>query len=351
MIRRIGLLLVLVLVAASRLPGQTLVRAPGGTLVGLVRDSASGEPVGYALVVLEGKDQRVFASEAGRFTLTGLGGGAARIRVQQIGYRARILSLQVNTRQETGGEPGLVVDLTRHALVLPEIVVEGSSCFELPEVGVFAPEASGIIGQAFANAERILTLERKFPFLLEYQRVVTLLDSTYNRIDGRVDTIRRDSRTYVPYRAGKVFDRPGTPMEKVAIFTSSDIAGSEFQKTHCFWYGGRDSVEGFPGYRIDFAPRPEVKSADWAGSILIDSASMILLRTEARLVNIPSGTNFYSAICTLFYQPILPSLPQEFQTRCVSSQKRRPPHYRVERWLLVNRRFVGKTPLQPSLPP
>src|ERR1051325_3914738 len=55
--------------------GQQPVRAPGGTLTAVVRDSATGLPVGYALVVVAGHEQRVFATEAGKFTLSGLGGG------------------------------------------------------------------------------------------------------------------------------------------------------------------------------------------------------------------------------------------------------------------------------------
>ena len=49
--------------------------------------SVTGRPVGYALVILLEQDQRVFANEAGRFSLSGLHAGAATLRVQQIGYR------------------------------------------------------------------------------------------------------------------------------------------------------------------------------------------------------------------------------------------------------------------------
>src|SRR5258708_14952045 len=68
--------------------GQQPVRAPGGTLTGVVRDSATGLPVGYALVVVTGREQRVFATESGKFTLTGLCGGTLALPVQPIGYPA-----------------------------------------------------------------------------------------------------------------------------------------------------------------------------------------------------------------------------------------------------------------------
>src|ERR1041384_3235922 len=72
--------------------GQQPVRAPGGPLPGVVRDSATGLPVGYALVVVAGHEQRVFATEAGKVTLSGLGGGAVLLRGAPIGDR--------------GGDPG-----------------------------------------------------------------------------------------------------------------------------------------------------------------------------------------------------------------------------------------------------
>jgi len=340
-------LLLIPFLLTPALRAQPAVPAPGGTLRGIVQDSATGRPIGYALVILTGRDQRVFASEEGRFILTGLPSGKAILRIQQIGYRPASVTLAVDAREEAPtGPSGLVIRLVQQVLILPEIVVRGNSCSSMEELSATSADASTIFDEMFKNAERILTLERKYPFVLKFQRVVTFLDSSYTRLGGFVDTIRKDSKSYAPYRAGQLLDRAGTLGEKVAAFTTSDIAGEEFQKSHCFWYGGRDSVEGFPGYRIDFAPSPKVTTIDWAGSLLVDSVSLALLRAEARLVNIPAkGTNFLSAVCTIFYQPIVPSLPQEFQSRCVSAQKGGPPHIRVERWLLVNRTFLGKQPV------
>lgn len=347
---RIGLPLLFLLAQVASASAQTAARAPSGTLRGVVRDSATGEPVPYALVVLVQRDQQAFTSESGRFTLNNLPAGRARLQVQQIGYRARTLALDIDIRPAGGdASTGLVVLLARHAVVLPEISVQGNSCLGMRDLGSTAPEDGSILNAAFLNAERIAALEQKYPFVLEFHRVVTLLDSAYNQLEGRVDTLEKDSRKYVPYRAGKVLERGARGRERVAAFTTADVAGEEFQRAHCFWYAGRDSVGGFPGYRIEFAPRPEIKTPDWAGSMLVDSVSLALLRTETRLVNLPStGISLLTANCTIFYQPIVPSLPQEFQTRCVSSQRNGPPHIRVERWLLVSHRFIGRSPVEPE---
>jgi hypothetical protein len=347
--RRLPLLLLLLALRAVPGRAQIPVLARQGILSGVVRDSATGEPVGYALVEMPGRGQPVFATSAGRFRLTGVLPGPADLRVRQIGYHPVTLRLRVESGTGAGASAELTVSMRRRPLVLPELVALGDACPGMREAGALAPEGGTILDEAWQNAERILTLERAFPFVLHYQIGTTILDSGYVMIGGGIDTIRRDSRTAAPYRAGRVVERPGTRLERVNAFTTSDIAREEFQRTHCFWYAGRDSVAGFRGYRIGFAPRSEVRTVDWAGSLLVDSASMSLLQAEARVVNLPRrGTEVLSVVCTIFYRPILPSLPQEHEARCVSTRRGPPRRILVERWLLVNREFIGRDPGAPS---
>jgi hypothetical protein len=342
-------LLGFLLLGGSVARAQVAVRAPGGTLTGLVQDSATGRPVGYALVVLVERDQRVFAGESGRFTLTGLGGGAATLRIQQIGYRAITISLTLDARSPVApGAPGLVVRLARQVFVLPELVVRGDIC----DGGTPMGEEGTILDEAFKNADRLLTLEREYPFRGSFQRVTTLLDSEYVRTGGWVDTINYDSRELRGYHRGEVLvRRPRGGADDANYFAVSDVAREEFRKSHCFWYAGRDSVEGFPGYRIDFAPTARTKSVDWAGSLLIDSVSMTLLRSEAHLVNLTNNaTSFRSALCTVFYKQLAPTLAHEFQARCVISQGSKPPQIVVQRWLLTDFGFIHRTPTGPDPP-
>lgn len=344
--RALATLAALLVLSSLSALAQIRAIAPGGILAGIVRDSATGEPVSYALVALVGRNQRVFATATGRFVLTGVAAGTASLRVQQIGYRGVTLPLVIEQRgARLPAERELIVALVQRPLVLPELVTEGDACIGMQEAGSAAPEGGTILDEAYQNAERILALEREFPFVLDYQRSTATFDSSYAPTGGEIDTVRKDSRSFAPYRAGRVLDRAGTRFERVNAFTTSGIAREEFQRTHCFWYAGRESAGGFPGYRIEFAPRPALRSVDWAGSILVDSASMSLLKAEARLVNLPDrGTGFLSVICTIFYRPIVPSLPQEHEAKCVSALRGPPKQFLVERWLLVNRAFLGRQP-------
>lgn len=139
-----------------------------------------------------------------------------------------------------------MIPLTRQAAVLPEVVVQGNLCAGVADREIEA-EDGWLLAEAFKNAERVLTLEKKFSFVLKYQRVVTMFDSNYFGLGG-------------------------------------SVGGNESRKNHSFWYAGRDSVEGFPSYRIDFAPTPDPRTIDWAGSILVDSASMRLLLADRHCV-------------------------------------------------------------------
>ena len=321
------------------------VRAPGGTLTGLVQDSASGRPVGYALVVLGSPATRVFASEGGRFTLSGLVSGRTSIRIQQIGYRAETLALEVDARAEAAtGAPGLLVRLTRQVLVLPEIIVEGDVCAGGRERSGFVED--GLLGEVYQNAERLLTLQVDYPFEETYQEATTRFDSDAALMGGRIDTGRYDSRRILRYERGHVTVREGPlRVESALYFQPSDLARTEFRRTHCFWFAGNDSVDGTTAYRFEFAPLKEVKSIDWAGSLLIDSASMVLVRSEAHLVNLSrKNSSFLSASCTLAYRQVVPTLVTPSQARCVSRHEGKPLFTTVARWVLINFRFLGRTP-------
>ena len=326
--------------------GQVVpVHAPGGSLTGVVQDSASGTPIGYALVILVDPARRVFASESGRFSFSGLGSGRVSLRVQQIGYHAATYTLELDARPApAGGAPGLVVRLTRQVLVLPEIVVEGDVCVGGRQLSGSAED--GALGEIFKNAERLLTLQEDYPFLETYQETTTRFDSVGTLLGGRIDTGRYDSRRILRYARGRVTVREGPlRIESALYFQPSDLARNEFRKTHCFWYSGTDSLESVSAYRFGFAPLKNVRSIDWAGSLLIDSVSMVLIRSEAHLVNLPRrGTSFLSASCTLLYHQVFPTLVTPAQARCVSRLQTKPPFTTVARWRLIDFKFLHRTP-------
>lgn len=135
-------------------------------------------------------------------------------------------------------------------------------------------------------------------------------------------------------------------------FEPADLAREEFRKNHCFWFEGPDSTDGFAAYRIGFRPLPKIKSTDWAGALVIDSATMHLLRSEAHLVNLPrSRSLFREAGCTVLYMQVVPTLVSEFQAACRTIQNSAPPLVIIQRLDFLEFAFVGRRPDRPDLPP
>ncbi len=336
---------------SGMLMAQVPVAAPGGVLSATIRDSLSGQPVGYALVSAGGSGQRVFAADNGRFTLSGLAAGRVVLRVNQIGYRAGSIELLVETGPRESPPPEITVAILRQPLVLPELAARSDAC--PAGIGELASIESGtILDEAFRNAERMLTLQNDYPYRSVLQHVNTILNAERLPQQQTIDTVEVRSRENPGYQAGRVlvmqasreFGRQGL-REHANYFAASDLARPEFRRTHCFWVSGPDSVRGFPVFRIEFRPLPAIRTADWAGILQIDSASMHLLRSEAWLVNLPrAGTSFAAARCSALYTQLVPTLVLEFQVHCVSAQNVRPAAFADDRWTLVRRAFEGRRP-------
>lgn len=343
------LLLIATLAMATVAEAQVNVAAPGGAISGVIQDSVTGQPVGYALITLVEKDERTFASEAGRFTFTGVGAGRFTLRITQIGYRGRTLAVVADNKSDASGT--LVISIVRQPLQLPEVVTRSDECPASADADG-SGESGTILDEAFRNAERMLAVQRAYPYRSTFHHVTAVLDEKRVTQRKQVDTIQFKSQENTGYERGRVlvmrqsvdFGQAGL-REHANYFQASDLARPEFLKSHCFWYVGPDSVRGFPAYRIEFRPLGTIHTADWAGILQIDSASMHLLRSEAWLVNLPrTGSVFEAARCSALYTQLVPTLVLEFQVHCVASQKVRPPAFTDDRWTLVDRAFVGKRP-------
>ena len=154
------------------------------------------------------------------------------------------------------------------------------------------PALAGIFAQVRENADRFRMLLEAYPF--RYRRLETVVlrsdpgeDSTLS-----VDTTEYESRARHPYRVGHVVyvdkDSHGHPVRLMYLPSFRDLADSTFLGTHCFQYAGTESLGPMhttPGLRIDFRPADSIRAPDVAGSIYLDSASLIIRKAVFRLVN------------------------------------------------------------------
>ncbi|MCC7133300.1 MAG: carboxypeptidase regulatory-like domain-containing protein [Gemmatimonadales bacterium] len=343
-------------VLAAPTPGSAQVRIGlrDGALIGVVRDSSLGTGLGYALVSAVGADRRTFAADNGTFRLTGLRPGSERIRVQQIGYAP--IEVAVTLVDEAGGgSERLVIDLGRRIQVLPEVIVQADGhalrTYRQPK-GCVAP-AKAIVGetgelvlnQAVTNADRILTLERDYPYTASYEHARRASDTTDQVVARAVDTlVVRPSRRNT-YQAGRVLVRRRSGNDDAYYFAVPDLAREAFQKAHCAWYLGADSAEGKKVHQVGFSPAPNVKGVDWAGTLSFDWETFQLVRSDAWLVQIkPNSSQLQAARCAVNYLEVIPTLVHENLAYCLVSQRHPQFPTVVETYRLLGTTFLRDRP-------
>jgi len=92
-----------------------------------------------------------------------------------------------------------------------------------------------------------------------------------------------------PYRAGEVVE--STPFGfSIPILFLETLAEPEFWRNHCFVARGVEDRNGSRVIRLDFEPALNIRSADWQGSALIDSATSILVRLDFRLAGLTESS-------------------------------------------------------------
>jgi TonB-linked SusC/RagA family outer membrane protein len=94
-----------------------------GTIVGLVIDDNIGQPVGEAVLTIEGTNLRTFTNAQGRYAFTAVPAGTHTLRVERLGYAE--LSRQVTVT--AGATVTANIALVPTALMLGEIIATGVS--------------------------------------------------------------------------------------------------------------------------------------------------------------------------------------------------------------------------------
>jgi hypothetical protein len=333
---------------------QTRVSLRSGTLRGIVQDTSRRHGLSYALVSVVGAGRRAFASAAGTFAITGLKPGPDLVRVLQIGYApVETEIILVDPAVDTTGLERLEVVLGERVYVLPEITVNarGLRTYRQPPSCIAPDRAFGggaaqlVIDQAVTNAERILTLEKEYPFHMAYEHIRQAEDRLGLPAARWVDTVTLNSNSRLEYRAGQVLPKG---RRDAYYFTVSDLARPAFQEVHCAWYVGADSVDGRAVHRVEFEPAPGFTDPDWSGALSVDAESFQLVRSEAWLVNVPSKRRqLQAARCTVSYGATIPTLVYELSVFCLAQHggTRFPTSRELYRVILT--RFLGAEPGEP----
>ncbi|MFN0181523.1 MAG: carboxypeptidase-like regulatory domain-containing protein [Gemmatimonadales bacterium] len=337
---------------------------PDGVLRGTISDTSRQAPLSYALVTVVGADRRVFANEAGRFAIAGLGAGPDRIRIQQIGYAPVEIGVVLVARAaDSSVVDQLVVAMGARVQVLPDLIVTadaGRRTYRQPK-GCRAPTwaivgagAQLVVDQAVTNADRIRAVERDYPIEVDFEHLRELLDSADRVLRRWVDTVAMNPARRSGYRRGKVLPVVrryplARPQPRDAVyFTAGDLARDEFQGSHCVWYRGPDSTDLGLVYRLDFEPAPGIKTADWAGSLQFDRETFQLVRSDAWLVGAdPRRHAIGAARCAVRYGGEIPTIVHEQVARCYADPRLPGSPITHDAYRAIATRFLRAKPGDP----
>lgn len=258
---------------------------PGRPLTVRVVEDSTLQPLPNAEVALPASGTRYLTNGRGEIRLSRPAVGSLAIRVRQIGFRP--------VTRELAAVPGdtVVVRLERVAYELPRVVTTADpGCADLPDPAS-AERSARVLEQLRASAERYEFFRREYPFEVEMGRrsAHAAGGRTPQRVVESIGTSNSDVWRE-PYRPGHVLLREGRLGFEVPILFLSTLADSTFWAHHCFSAPGVELLDGRPMIRLEFAPKSRVRTPDWAGVALLDSATSELRRIEFRMTGLQWGS-------------------------------------------------------------
>lgn len=322
--------------------------AQAGAVTGVVRAKASGEPLSYSIVGIDGTTRAVFTNEAGQFTLRDVQPGRYRISAKRLGYKP----VEIAVELRAGVTDTLVFSLERLAMRLATVDVSARPVCAKPG----APPATDtvlapIVAQIRLNAEQLSLLSRQYPheYGIEIKKVRMKDDSVLSAEPMRITAYMSKTRpSYRPGSALRFEERRGYIFQ---IPELQDIADSRFIAEHCWHYSGVDTIEGRPHFKVDAVASVYLVGVDINGTFVIDAETFQIRRSISRLSRWPSGIRSIADFeSTTEYKEILPSVPVIAHVRTVQlvDPKARVPHTAIiEEQHAFAFRFTGRKPGEP----
>lgn len=264
---------------------RTLAEAQGrGALGGEVRAAETQDRLAYSTVTLLPRLSARFTDDSGAFAFRDIPPGSYRLIVRQIGYAPFDTVLVVADSLLT-----LRVALRLLAFELPPVTVVATATCRTPGPPdpTTTPELALIFDQLRENAARYRLLVDSYPFRYWTERILEDEDREGNVLTVAVDTLelRSDARwRYAPGRLLTTELGPRRDRERVLNLPQlADLADSSFHRTHCFWFGGLETLEGRPHVRVDFLAAARLRTPDVDGTALLDPRSYQLRQLTLRL--------------------------------------------------------------------
>jgi hypothetical protein len=284
--------------AATLLAVQSLfAQGPTVYVRGVVLEKGTLAPLQHSMVTLQPAGRQTFTDDDGRFTLVAVPPGRHRLRAAHLGYAPVDLNVDVSA---DSAPSAIHVELERISIQLGTVHVTAfASCLTPgPPDPKLQPEFSTVFGQLALNAEQSRFVSDSFPYAYRLQRVQRQI-----RGDSVVDLVALDTlfvqtdRERWRYRPGNVVTGSVfTQSRAMYLPTLEDFASAEFERNHCFSFGGRDESSDGALVRIDFRVADRIHSPDVNGSFWLDADSYQIRRAELFLSRMPGGSTNLAAV-------------------------------------------------------
>jgi hypothetical protein len=274
-----------------------LAQGPAVYVRGVVIERGTGAPLQHSMVTLQPAGRQTFTDDDGRYTLAAVPPGRHRLRAAHLGYAP----VDVDVVVSADSAPAAIrVELERISIQLGAVRVTAfAKCLAPgPPDPKQQPEFATVFGQLALNAEQSRLVSDSFPYAYRLRREQWQL-----RGDSVVDALGID--TLLVQTGGERWRyRPGNVVTG-GIFTQSramylptleDFASAEFERNHCFAFGGRDDSGDGALVRIDFRVADRIHSPDVNGSFWLDADSYQIRRAELFLSRMPGGSTKLAAV-------------------------------------------------------
>ncbi|HEX5635253.1 MAG TPA: hypothetical protein VFX50_18545, partial [Gemmatimonadales bacterium] len=273
-----------VVVAVGHLAFATPAAAQSDLLViQVVQRDGFGAPLPNAEVLPGGRAPSRLTDARGEVRLPWMG-APFRLVVRQIGFTPLDTTL---TARPADGRVRLA--LATVAYRLPDVIAGSERGCPILASTAQRERTASILEQLKIGAQHFEAFRREYRWEVRSERRTGVLTSptAANVTEVREET--QDSRNWgAPYRRGRVLRHGGPVGFWADLLFVSALASSEFWDAHCFAAEESPPGEAEPTVRLRFTPRTTVKSPDWSGTAILDSATAELRRVDFELVNLRS---------------------------------------------------------------
>ena len=262
-----------VVIAAHR---PTTSSQPSTVLITVV-DSTARYPLANADVLDVASGQHRFTDEQGAVTFTWPADGRLRLRVREVGYQPRQLTLE-----QSVAASATTLAMNKVAYVLSPVLAT-SRCSTSDTTTRDLSVA--VLDQLKQGAEKYIEFRKTYPFEVTVERRTAAVPATgpVKRIIVNKEKFRSDNWES-RYKPGDVIEW-SRGVYTVPVLFLSTLADSVFWEHHCFIARGFEPYLGTRVVRLEFSPTKDVTGPDYFGSALLDSATSYLVRIDFHLAN------------------------------------------------------------------